>query len=83
MEQINLPQATSSPGSIILSAEPGGIKNGDGLVLNTENQQAPLQIPNVPTPTQLGLDQGAMQEVYVSAIVSGGHVFLQVSVLCA
>jgi len=74
LEQINLPQ-TSSSGSLILSTQ---IDNGNQETSSANAQQHEQNTnSNVTAPTQLGLDQGAMHEVYVSAIVSGGHVFLQ------
>ena len=76
LEQINLPQ-TSSSGSLILSTQ---IDNGNQETSSPNAQQHEQNTnSNVTAPTQLGLDQGAMHEVYVSAIVSGGHVFLQVN----
>ena len=51
--------------------ESSSLPDAQQLESNTNNS-------SVSAPTQLGLDQGAMHEVYVSAIVSGGHVFLQV-----
>ena len=91
MEQINLPYASTSSasGSVILGAGSSScslVSGGGGTYVHEEqlqnqssvvfdNQITPVIIP---TPTQLGLDQGAMHEVYVSAIVSGGHLFLQV-----
>ena len=78
LEQINLPQ-TSSSGSLILSTQ---IDNGNQETSSPNAQQHEQNTnSNVTAPTQLGLDQGAMHEVYVSAIVSGGHVFLQVNQL--
>ena len=74
LEQINLPQ-TSSSGSLILSSQ---IDNGNQET-SLPNAQQLENNSNITAPTQLGLDQGAMHEVYVSAIVSGGHVFLQVN----
>ena len=75
LDQINLPQ-TSSSGSLILSTQVDS-GNQDSSLPNAQ-QIDNTNISNVTAPTQLGLDQGAMHEVYVSAIVSGGHVFLQV-----
>ena len=77
LEQINLPQTSSSSGSLILSAQIGSNGNIEAH-LSKVQQESDVNNPNITTPTQLGLDQGAMHEVYVSAIVSGGHVFLQV-----
>ena len=78
LEQINLPQ-TSSSGSLILSTQ---IDSGNQETSSPNAQQHEQNTnSNVTAPTQLGLDQGAMHEVYVSAIVSGGHVFLQVNQL--
>lgn len=74
LDQINLPQ-TSSSGSLILSTQVDS-GNQDSSLPNAQ-QIDNTNISNVTAPTQLGLDQGAMHEVYVSAIVSGGHVFLQ------
>ena len=76
MEQINTPQSSSS-GSLILSTQIDNGNSNNGLI----DAQATNSIisSNITAPTQLGLDQGAMHEVYVSAIVSGGHAFLQVN----
>lgn len=74
LEQINTPQSSSS-GSLILSTQIDNGNSNNGLI----DAQATNNIisSNITAPTQLGLDQGAMHEVYVSAIVSGGHAFLQ------
>jgi len=76
LEQINLPHTSSSSGSIILSTQIDSNGNIDDPILNAQ-QENDINNSSITTPTQLGLDQGAMHEVYVSAIVSGGHVFLQ------
>ena len=76
LEQINTPQSSSS-GSLILSTQ---IDNGNSNGLIDAQATNSIINSNITAPTQLGLDQGAMHEVYVSAIVSGGHVFLQVSI---
>ena len=79
LEQINLPHTTSSSsGSLILSTQIDSNGNND-TILPSAQQIENINDSNATAPTQLGLDQGAMHEVYVSAIVSGGHVFLQVS----
>ena len=79
MEQINMPNTTpsSSTCSLILGAETNSNGSTGAQFLNQTQEPTNINKPNIPTPTQLGLDQGAMHEVYVSAIVSGGHVFLQ------
>ena len=78
MEQANLPQTTSSSsGSLILSTQIDSNGNNDTLLPNAQEIQN-INDSNITAPTQLGLDQGAMHEVYISAIVSGGHAFLQV-----
>ena len=79
LEQVNLPQTTSSSsGSLILSTQIDSNGNDDTLLPNAQQIQNKND-SNITSPTQLGLDQGAMHEVYISAIVSGGHAFLQVS----
>ena len=75
LEQINTPQSSSS-GSLILSTQ---IDNGNSNGLIDAQATNSIINSNITAPTQLGLDQGAMHEVYVSAIVSGGHAFLQVN----
>lgn len=77
LEQVNLPQTTSSSsGSLILSTQIDSNGNDDTLLPNAQQIQNKND-SNITAPTQLGLDQGAMHEVYISAIVSGGHAFLQ------
>ena len=80
LEQVNLPQTTSSSGSLILSTQIDSNGTNDTLLPNAQQIQN-INDSNNTAPTQLGLDQGAMHEVYISAIVSGGHAFLQVSEL--
>ena len=80
LEQINLPQ-TSSSGSLILSTQIDNNGNEGSSMPNAQQLESNTNNSSVSAPTQLGLDQGAMHEVYVSAIVSGGHVFLQVGLL--
>jgi hypothetical protein len=76
LEQINLPN-TASSGSLILSTQTDSNGSNDNLLPDAQNTQNNMNNSNITTPTQLGLDQGAMHEVYVSAIVAVGIRGLQ------
>jgi len=77
LEQINLPSSSSMSSmdgsqrnSIGRTGGSGGGKVGSGTA-NGSTTAATAQ------PLQLGLTQGALHDVFVSHIVSGGHIFLQ------
>jgi len=72
LEQINLPSSISSSNNPASAAAAAAAAAASHLVNSVESNAAAAA-----QPLQLGLTQGAMHEVYVSNIVSGGHIFLQ------
>jgi len=65
LEQINLPSSND------------GANNHCDLSGSTSGKQPASAESNSAQPLQLGLTQGALHDVFVSHIVSGGHIFLQ------
>lgn len=68
LDQINLPSNNTATNNQLVS-------HGESLTAAAAGT-ASVAATGV-QPLQLGLTQGAMHEVYVSNIVSGGHIFLQ------
>lgn len=69
LEQINLPSSGDGGGGAIDFS--GGASTYGGASASSSSNASTAQ------PMQLGLNQGTLHDVFVSHIVSGGHVFLQ------